>query len=197
MPKVETQELNTPPPGTQVLGADALKNTLDKAADILGGKAEVKEEAPAIEEAFKDVDKLDKEAYLRSLLSGERFEKPYALFGGNAEVTFTSRLVKENEKIREALAEAALPKDKQSSVREQMQMLCSTRLFKVKGQTAVNELTADMLSEMSDILHCALLQAFRDFEYLCDALFKNYNNGPFWTATGGATSRSEHTQKGS
>lgn len=220
MPTTETQNkdgFSTPPGGSKVLNSNTLKDALGEASDakqkisnaaeILGGKLKDVPAETSVEMKI-EVPKEVKEAYLRSLLSGERFEHTEELFGGAIVVTFESRLVKENTAIKQ-LMKAHADDDDAGVIQERMFMSQSIRSIQMKGARTINKtdlvkmvddvpsFSFDFYDGMSDIVYCSLITAFRHFENICDTLFKNYNNGPFWTATGGATSRSERTQKAS
>jgi len=193
-------EFSKPPAGSSFAGKDAVKeadvpeeassvkNTLAEAAEILGGRV-----APIIEpvveeepDPLEDIDVEDKRGYLRSILSKERFSKTYSLFGGVISVTFMTRLVKENKKIKEdseGLRDVyKLAYTIQSVVAEDRKFFTSTELVH-DGEANIN-----LILGLDDVLYAALLRAFNEFEKLCDILFKRANRPDFWIGIDGATS---------
>jgi len=181
--KVETQE-----------DMDAM---MAKAQEALGGVSQAAEEEPkkevdpVVEEIVADVTTDQRRAFIRSLLAGERFQHTVDLFGGDVRVTFCSRRVSEN-KIARKLAKQQY-EEPQAAYRELVQLAFSleeltcgelslTRTDIVSDTT----LNLDTLGKLNDILYYAVLNEFRAFEDICDALFKKANDPDFWSRTGGA-----------
>lgn len=180
---------------------EAPDNKIKKAADVLGGK--IKEEKKVEREEIVgdtiEVSEEDKKSYLRTLLSTERFNKEYALFGGKISVKFQTRTVKENERINTVFKGVTIPE----KTREMHRFLTSMVHLTIEGKEPIRGIEKrsggkfdfSFFDDMDDVLYYALLHAFRQFEELCDTLFRKANDANFWTGTGGATSRSAHSPK--
>lgn len=54
---------------------------------------------PSYIEETIDISQADREAFLQSLITGERYERSFSLFGGKLTGTFRSRLIKESDGI--------------------------------------------------------------------------------------------------
>ena len=179
-------EFSAPPPGKKSLNADELKNLVDgplsQAAKVLGGESEsstapVVIEAPAVAEIEAepfDVSDEDKKKYIRSLLGQEPFTKVYDLFGGTLKVAFRTRTSEEARQILAASAPARFDARVDRS-------LLAVELMSDQGPAPV------LLGTLDDVAASAVYAAFKDFELLCDELFRKANDPHFWTGIAGLT----------
>jgi hypothetical protein len=134
----------------------------------------------------------DKREFLRTLLAGERFKKTYRLFGDAIQVTFQTRTVKENRLVQAV--------GSNRTEKERKYMVCSlatlsffdndgTLKHVIEGAKAISETRIDdlqLVGLLSDIVYYAVLKQYREFEKVCDAMWKRANDRPFWTGTDGA-----------
>lgn len=178
------------PPGKKALTADELKTMMDatmqKAAAAIGGTVVGLEDPPEVKQIknapLSPVDEEDKRRYIRSLLAKEKFSKIYTLFGGALEVGFQTRTVADNEKILD------LPENK----RYQARLLASLFGLQIgknsaKSPTTIARAPEIVTTELDDVAFSAISQVFREFEDLCDELFRRANDPDFWTGTAGPT----------
>ena len=206
MPNDGTQVQFTPLPGTQgsipegafeQAGADDPRKLLAGAAQALKGSAlppeSVKDEDNASEEPEEDVlkvDIVDKKAYLRSMLAGERFTKTYELFGGADTVTFASRMVAENEHISLVIEKASFSYPGEKDLWSQRVRYLHARY----GETAkcdtlegYRQVFTEKCGILSDTVYAAEFKSFMDFESICDKIYARANEPDFWKGTAGAS----------
>jgi len=153
---------------------------------------EQKEEDPFVEEIMTEVSDEAKRAFIRSLLSGERFKHSVELFGGEVLVTFQTRQVDENKICRKVANNQF--EEPTAAYRELLQMVYSVDTI-TYGETTITSkelIVADAIhleifGQMCDVLYYAVLNEFRHFEDICDVLFKKANDPDFWSRTDGAS----------
>jgi len=178
---------SAPPPGKKALTSeelsDIVSDPLESAAKVLGGTAaatpgefKVDKKPEEVEaEPFK-VSQEDKQLYIRSLLGQEPFTKIYKLFGGVMKVVFRTRQSIEAQKILQI-------DDKKAKFKARFEI--SLLLIEVIiNDGTTSELTLDKLD---DIASSAVYASFKDFELLCDELFRKANDPDFWIGIAGLT----------
>jgi hypothetical protein len=213
--EVKEQDFSKAPAGTSFMTAEDLKDfageqqgTMDKAAAALGGKvtkpvaqSEALEGVGVVnkvvdldsqpeeeeDEELVEIDVADRREFLRTLMAGEPFEKETQLFGGRLVVRFSTRTVQENREINAEVEN--LDGVEYLRMRQRARLIKSMKFLKLKtGQELVPaEDVAAVLDAQSDIVYSALLAAFREFEKICDVMFRKANDPDFWTETGGAS----------
>ena len=200
-----------PPAGTTFMSTDDLKNVaggaqenLSKAAAALGGKVTQdvsqedigpatkvidldKEPEAAEDEELVDIEVADRREFLRTLMAGEPYQKDVDLFGGRLLVRFSTRTVQENRDINEALQSEEGSEFLRK--RNRARLVKSLKLLKLKNgkELIPAEDPQEALDAQTDVMYSAILAAFREFEQICDVLFRKANDPDFWTETGGAS----------
>lgn len=157
------QDFATPVAGSQQPLEDMQREfdtKMGKIAVALGG--DVKTMTPPSQEAEETVVELpdeDKKSYLRSLLALEPFQKVYTLFN-KVNVTFRTRSIAENEKLTALEREDATEAYKQKFVTSLVSIYVNDKAVSIDD------------TKKNDILYYALFKAFREFEDLCDELYR-------------------------
>lgn len=174
------------PEGKKVMTADEMQTMvhgkLQAAAQALGGRVvgdvDTPEAAPQAEEKVPEqpayeVSDVIRQQYLRSLLSKEPFLRSYELFGGRVQVAFRTMKSKEAEAIS------------QSSDGNKLKQRLETSLYTLDVGPDLTKLQPKTLDDLDDVAVSAVYNAFKDFELLCDELFRRANDTDFWTRTAG------------
>lgn len=209
--KVKSPEFEKPPAGTKFMTPEQLKDLagdtqgqINKAAQALGGKVtqavdseEVGGPAKIIDmadqEEFQEdedlinVDIADRREFLRTLMAGEPFEKEYTLFGGRIGMVLQTRTVQDNKAVNTEIEN--LDGIDFTRARDRKRMIKSIKSLAIKtGKKLLPDDDPELvLDSQSDIVYSALLTTFREFEGMCDVLFKKANDPDFWTETDGAS----------
>ena len=164
----------------------SLKDFMGKVENTLSGDGQgfttvapqpLNETEDTAEDAYDPVDLEDPREFIRTLLAGERFSKAYTLFGDTVIATLQTRTVHENEQLRTFSGNGA--RYNKAALRYS---LASLRLVTDDSAT---EVKTGSLDELNDVLCSALIAVFRQFESLCDVLFKRADDVNFWKGTGG------------
>lgn len=185
-----------------------MHSDLDKMAKVIGGKVitplkSTDDSLTSTEESYVKaeytpprpevtVTEEDKRAFIRSLLSGERFFKTYKLFGDALQVTFKSRKVSENKLVGDtSYGDGKASERKRMVISIESMSLIPDDNGVIKTLKGVEFIENDVIKEteftdgLCDIVFYAILEAFRQFEDICDAMFKRANDYPFWKGTDG------------
>lgn len=171
--------------------ADAMSD-LKKAAEVLGGRVNGDAGDPATEERagpeLKEqpdfgVSPEVKEAYIRSLLSGEPFKLGFSLFRDTVNVVFRSRTIRETKLARRAagmIDEAGDGAYWACLLAYSIDELTVGDL-RITRRQLVSEDGVDLtpLYALSDITYYAVLSKFREFEDMCDDLFRKADSPDF------------------
>lgn len=185
-PTAEDAAFETP----EDAAGDAM-DTLRKAADALNGHVEgdhrttlqKKPSAQMKEQPDFGVTPDVKEAYVRSLLSGEPFKAGFELFRGNVSITFRSRTIRETKWARRAAELMTEPGDGARwacllaySIDEVV--IGDTRVD--RAQLVSNDgVDLTTLYDLPDVVYYAILSKFREFEDMCDDLFRKADSPDF------------------
>ena len=175
-----SDEMMDPPAGSKVMTEDSLKNFMTDAENVLTPAEKIVEKsAKQPNEEGLAVSGADKKEYIRTLLAGERFTKSYQIFGGAVAVIFKSRTVSENESIRAAVVD--IPARNKLYLKDGVAelMYCDAARSESKDGTQLD------FDSMDYTMYTAILKAFRQFETLCDTMFKKADDPNFWRGTDG------------
>lgn len=191
-----SQKFSEAPEGKKALSAEEMKaamaGKLQAAARAIGGRVigevgEIQEvEAvkdpgaasnPEVEKPTPtyDVSPDIRQHYIRSLLSKEPFIRSYELFGGKLQVAFRTMKSKE--------ADAIL----RSEATDKLQQRLMTCLYTLDVGADLSKMQPKTLDDLDDVAVSAVYNAFKDFELLCDELYRRANDPDFWTRTAGRT----------
>jgi len=170
-----------------------------KAKEAREGQVFVPEDQPEPGESYKEpekkpeieVDEADKRAFVRSILGDKAFEKLYALFGGEVEVTFVDRTSEEMDRILAQLEK--IEDETKWSQEADVACLCSS-LREIKSKegrksyppTDKMDDRAAELKKLPRPLWETLLDTSRNFETLVNHMIEKSRDPDFWQAGGRA-----------